>query len=429
MAESILQKDKNKMTWVHEVVMTRSPIFDRKKEVFAYELLFKANVQDALSSKASKTTGTTKIIPRGKGDPNINLKGVDSLIVTGLNSITGGKKAVIHFSAEMLLDELPLVFPNNMLGIEISEEAAHARNLKSTVQKLKNSGYLLFFNDTLYNEGDIALVRLADVIGVDFRSQGLNKRFSIFEDDVTRPRFLAKSVETPCDFSLANEKGYQYFQGDFFQKGDLIAIRNIPSYKINFMRILKEINKPQVHFDQVETILKKDVSITYKLLRFVNSAAFPIKTTVQSIRHALNLLGEIEVKKWLSFIVLSGIGTDKPVELVRQTIIRAKFCEAIAAALSLTTEMPNFFLMGMFSMVDAFLDRPITEILKDLPLDSYVKAALLGEPNRFRDVLQLVTDYEKGNWKPFGEKAEELKLEEHNIAILYLEAVEWGQFL
>ena len=145
--------------------------------------------------------------------------------------------------------------------------------------------------------------------------------------------------------------------------------------------------------------------------------------------HALNLLGEVEDKKWLSFIILSGIGTDKPHELVKQTVIRAKFCESLAKELNLTKEMPNFFLMGLFSMVDAFLDRPVDEILGELPLDSYVKAALLGKTNRFRDVLDLVTDYEKANWKPFGEMAEQLKLEEQKVASLYLDAIEWGHFL
>lgn len=406
--------------WVNNVIVTRSPIFDRKKEVFAYQLLFKSGSRDVFADK---------LLSRGKKSKKDDFKGVDSLMVTGLKTITGGKKAVINFSPEMLANNLPLVFPNDLLGVEITEDAPQGKQIKSSVQKLKNAGYLLFFNDLLFNQGEVGLVKLADVIGVDFRSGGLSKRSGLFDDDATKPRFMATGVETFTDYSVAADKGYQYFQGSFFQMGDVIAMRNIPSYKINFMRILKEINKPSIQFDEIEKILKKDVSITYKLLRFVNSASFGFKTSVQSIIHALNLLGEVEVKKWLSFIILSGIGTDKPQELVKQTIIRAKFCESLAKELNLIKEMPNFFLMGMFSLVDAFLDRPIDEILNELPLDSYVKAALLGKPNRFRDVMELVTDYEQANWKRFGEMAEHLKMEEQQIAALYINAVDWGRFL
>ena len=243
------------------------------------------------------------------------------------------------------------------------------------------------------------------------------------------PRFLARGVETSTDFELAAEAGYHYFQGDFFGKEDMISCRNIPSYKLNLMRILKEINKPSVQFDKIEKILQKDVSITYKLLRFVNSAFFGLKTTVQSIRHTLALLGEAEVRKYLSFIVLSSIGTDKPLELIRITIIRARFCEYIASELGFKSDLSNFFLMGMFSMVNAFLDRPMEDILADLPLVSPVKTALLGRPNHFRDVLELVKDYERGDWTHLHQMTRRLKIKEKKIAALYLDAVEWGTFL
>jgi EAL and modified HD-GYP domain-containing signal transduction protein len=206
-------------------------------------------------------------------------------------------------------------------------------------------------------------------------------------------------------------------------------VRSIPSYKINLIRILKEINKPTVHFNEIEKILKRDVSITYKLLRFVNSAAFGLKSTVQSIRHALTLLGEVEVRKWLSLIVLSGMGTDKPHELIRSAIIRAKFCESLAAALHYEKEMSSFFLVGMFSMVDAFLDRPMEEILDELPLKSDIKSALQGKPNRYRDVLELVLEHERGGWRNVNGVRGRLKLDEQKISTLYLEAVDRGKLL
>ena len=405
------------------IVMTRQPIFDRKKEVFAYELLFKSNLQQSLENRANPIPNTSK-----KNTPT-STGAIDSIFINGLKRLSKGKKAVINFDRDMLINKLPMVFPNELLGVEVTEESSTDNTLSQTIKKLKDKGYLLIVNNHLFNRGDLSLVKMADIVGVDFRSPGLQKRFSIFDNDPSRPRFMARSVETPSDYDTALNKGYQYFQGSFFNSVDLISIRSIPGYKMNLMRILKEINKPLVEFECIEEILKKDVSITYKLLRFINSSSFGFKTTVQSIHHALTLLGEAEVKKLLSLIVLSSVGTDKPQELVQCTLIRAKFSESIARELNYQNEVNNFFLMGMFSMVDAFLGRPMAEILEDLPLTPEVKASLLGTSNHYRDVLELVIDYENGNWEFFDRMAKKLKIEAHCVSDLYLDATEWGKLL
>jgi EAL and modified HD-GYP domain-containing signal transduction protein len=134
----------------------------------------------------------------------------------------------------------------------------------------------------------------------------------------------------------------------------------------------------------------------------------------------------MEVRKWLSLIVLSGTGTDKPQELLKSTIIRARFCETIAEQLKVPDDLSGYFLMGMFSMVEAFLDRPMTEILAELPLDAAIKAALMGEENRYRQVFDVVLDYERGDWRNFSRSAGKLELDEKKAVALYLEAVEWA---
>jgi EAL and modified HD-GYP domain-containing signal transduction protein len=329
----------------------------------------------------------------------------------------------------MILHRVPFLFPGETVGISLIEDIDQARTTPNILEMMKTAGYLVMIDDRLFNEGDIALVKLADIIGVDFRSQGIRKRFSIDENDPLKPRFLAKSVETPSDFDFAINLGYRYFQGEFFCTPNIVSIRNIPSYKINFMRILQEIHKPSVRFDQVEEILKRDISITYKLLRFVNSASFGLKTTVQSIRQALTYLGEVEVRKWLSMIILTGIGTDKPHELVVHTLVRARLCESIAEALHRQEKIPNYFLVGMLSNIDAFLDRPMDEIINDLPLDDEIKSALLGKSNLYRDVLDLVLDYETANWMNVSRDADKLNLDMTQIGNMYVDAVEWGKLL
>ena len=404
---------------MHEIMVSRQPIFNKKKDVFAYELMFKSDLPGSIKSMKDR---------KAAGDDS-SLTAIDSLLVNGLKRLSTGKRVVIHFNHQTLLSEFPLIFPSDLLGIEIREDADPENKVTEVVKKMKKAGYLVLVTERVYNEGEINLVKMADIIGVDFHSQGIQKRDSVLDGSPIPPRFLARGIENSSDFELAAEAGYHYFQGDFFSKEDMIPCRQIPSYKLNLMRILKEITKPSVQFDKIEKILQKDVSLTYKLLRFVNSAFFGLKTTVQSIRHALTLLGETEVRKFLSFIVLSSIGTDKPQELIRITIIRARFCESIASELDFKSDLSNFFLMGMFSMVNAFLDRPMDEILADLPLASPVKTALLGKPNHFRDVLDLVKDYERGNWVHLQQMTQQLKIKEKKVAALYLDAVEWGTLL
>jgi c-di-GMP-related signal transduction protein len=402
-----------------EIVVTRQPIFNKKKDIFAYELMFNSDLPGSIKNMKDRRAARN----------DSSFAAIDSILVNGLKRLSTGKRVVIHFNQQTLLSEFPMMFSSDLLGIEIRENADPENKVTQVVKKMKKAGYLILVTECVYNEGEINLVNMADIVGIDFRSLGIQKRVEVFDGNPNPPRFLARGIETAADFELALESGYHYFQGDFFCKEEMIFCRNIPSYKLNLMRILKEINKPSVQFDNIVKILQKDFSITYKLLRYVNSSFFGIKINVQSIRHALVLLGEAEVRKCLSFIALSSISTDKPLELIRIAITRARFCEYIALELGFKSDLSSFFLMGMFSMVNAFLDWPMDEILADLPLASPVKAALLGKPNHFRDVLELVKDYERGDWTHLHQMSRRLKIKEKKIAALYMDAVEWGTFL
>lgn len=399
---------------IPEILVTRQPIFDHKKEVIAYNLFFDQGLRERYSNVTVAE------------ERQITLKAADSFLLNGFKTLSGGKKVFVHFSPDMLISQLPLLFPHQLLGVEILDQPTTWYQMLKAVKKLKTSGYQLLLGDEALSRRDASMLRLADIIGCDFRSHHPKDCNILEEKEKKDIKMLAKGVETPADFETAAELGYQYFQGDFFCKADLIPVRNIPSYKITLLKLLKEINKPTVEFERIEELLKKDISITYKLLRFINSARFGLKTTVESIRHALNLMGEAEVRKWLSLIVLSGTGSDKPKELVTNTIVRAKFCESIAKEMNKEHDMPRYFLMGMFGSVDAFMDRPMAEILSELPLDEGVKDALLGLENHYRDVLDVVMDYERGDWRNFSHSARKLNLDEKIMVTLYLDAVEWA---
>ncbi|UCH97418.1 MAG: HDOD domain-containing protein, partial [Candidatus Aminicenantes bacterium] len=303
-------------------------------------------------------------------------------------------------------------------------------------ERIKQAGYLMVMDDFVFNEPFRQLLRFADIIKVDFLANSPEKRRSLAREAASQKLpLLAKKIETQTDYNEALELGFSYFQGFFFQKPDLVSRQEMPGYKLNYLHILRKIYSPVIELDDIEEIIKRDVSLTYKLLRFINSASFGFRVTVRSVRHALTLLGKREIKKWLTIIVMSGIGKEKPPELMNAAIVRARFCELIASRFTLhqetadTAEAADFFLMGMFSMIEAFLDRPMAEILEELPLVENVKLALLGKNDRFCPVLELVKAFEKAQWETVSQYTVQLNLDEEKLSRIYLESAEWAKFL
>lgn len=395
----------------NDIFVARQPVFDAGKNVFAYELLFRKGFHN-YASKFDTEYATIKVISNS--------------LIMGLERLTAGKKAFIKFNRQLLLGNVPRLFPVDRLGIEIQEGVLPEKSVIDTLTKMKATGYLLIMDDFTFEEKLRPLLQFIDIIKVDFLARDFDYRRRIIKKvNAGHIKFLAEKIETKEHFEEASKLGYHYFQGFFFQKPDVLSSREMPGYKFNYLQILKKTCDPDMPLEEIETILKHDVSLTYKLLRFINSASYSFKVTVRSIRHALVLLGKREVKKWLTLIALSGIGRGKPVELMNSTLIRARFCELIGQELKLKGETADFFLVGMFSMADGFLDRSMEDILADLPLDADIKSGLMGEKGIFRDVLNLVLTYERADWLEAARLAEEMKLGEGKIVSHYIESVHW----
>jgi c-di-GMP-related signal transduction protein len=395
--------------------IARQPIFDRKKQVYAYELLYR-----------SDPVNHARVID----DEYATLKVIADSLLIGLQRLTANKRAFIHFNYLLLIGQIPLLFPVDLLGIEFYERVIPEERLSRVLERIKTAGYLMVMDDFVFNEPFCPLLRFADMIKVDFLANSPGDIRLIAQKAASQKLILvAEKIETREAYEKAVELGFHYFQGFFFQKPDLVSRQEMPGYKLNYLRILKKIYNPVLELDEVEEIIKRDVSLTYKLLRFINSASFGFRVTVRSVRHALNLLGKREIKKWLTIIVMSGIGQQKPPELFNVAVIRARFCELIAAGFKLRQKPAQAFLTGIFSLVDALMDRPLVEILEELPLEEQVKAVLLGKEDPSASPLELVKSFEKAQWEEVARYSTQLKLEEKKLARLYLEAVEWARFL
>ncbi|HZK53413.1 MAG TPA: HDOD domain-containing protein [Desulfosporosinus sp.] len=393
-----------------ETFVARQPIIGRNEKIFAYELLFRQGNETSYSSvDGDKATGD--VIS-------------NSFLTIGIDTLTGGKRAFINFTASLLKNRIAYSLPKEYVGIEILENVEPDQEIILACKQLKEAGYLLVLDDFVFESKFQPLIELVDVIKVDFLNTDVQERRNIIRRVGSgKIKFLAEKVETRDEFEQALHMGYSYFQGYYFHKPVVISGKAIPMFKLNYLRLMGEINNPNVDFDKITSFIKGDVSLSYNLLKFINSSVFCFKTKINSIKQALVLLGLSEVRKWASMMVLQNLGEDKPNALIVNSVVRATFGEALALKTTLKHQASNIFLMGMFSLIDAFLDRPLVDVLAELPLTNEIKKALLGEDNTIRGFLDIIIAYEKGDWVDFSIHANKMNINESEVPNLYLKAL------
>ncbi len=229
-------------------------------------------------------------------------------------------------------------------------------------------------------------------------------------------------METESEFREARDLGYSYFQGYFFCRPSMLESREIPSNKVIHLQLLNAVAAPELHFGVIEGLLKQDPSLLYRFLRYLNSPVLGLRCEVHSVRHAIALLGENEFRRWASIFAIISMSAGKSPELVRTALTRGFFCEEFSASAGLGDKSSSLFLMGLLSIADALLDKPISEVLNTIPVTQEVKTALCGGANRFRDVYELLLALERAEWPQLSCVAARLGCEEEKISGSYISA-------
>ncbi len=396
------------------IFIARQPILDAQQKVYGYELLFRAGLDNAFRT-AEPNQASAKVM-------------TDGSLILSMEAISEGKLAFINITRDILLNDYISFLPSGLTAAEIPENIEPDAEVISACSRLRKAGYMLVLDDFVCGERYAELMNLADIVKVDFLTTPAEERRQV-PSRFTAPnvRFLAERVATHELFEQAISLGYTYFQGDFFSKPVIISSRDVPGFKLNYLHMLQELQWPDVNLPRLEGIIKRDMALSFKLLRYINSAYFGLSNKVTSILHAIRLLGPRQFKQWASLLVMASMGSDKPDELVVLALIRGRFCESLAPLLGMKQQSQELFLLGMFSALDAILGRPLEEILKDLPLSDEIKDALCGRPNRLRAVFDYALAYEKGDWESLNAKAAALGLDETGIPAVYLAAVHWAK--
>jgi c-di-GMP-related signal transduction protein len=396
-----------------EIYVARQPIFNKDKKLYGYELLFRDGFSNAFPD-IDDDTATSKLLS-------------NSFFSIGMNQLTSGKTAFINFPQRLLLNKMPLMFPSEKMIVEILEDVDPNEQVISACDDIAKAGYSLALDDFIFKSEMQPLIDLADIIKIDFMLTPIDEIQKIvnrFEGN--RIKWLAEKIETYEKFENALSMGFMYFQGYFFSRPEIISGKEIAPSKITLLHIVGEANKKDCSFEKLEKLINRDVSISYKFLRYINSAFFNRVCEISSIKHAIVLLGEMEVKRFISMVATAELASDKPDELVRTSIIRARLCELLGLHSQNGVDISELFLMGLFSLIDAMLDNNMEDIMQSLPLSKNIKQALLEEKGDLADYLKTVTSYESANWETFSSIISKININEKKLPEFYQEAVGWA---
>ncbi len=393
--------------------MARQPIFDQDRSVFGYELLFRSGPENVFCGM-DDNLATTALIN-------------DTMHVHDLPTLTDRRKCFINITKDILVQETYSFLPPELTVLELLETVEPDRELIQACQKAKSNGYTIALDDYMLEKKFECLLPVIDILKVEFLGLDDEQRAIAAAKSRTHGfQLLAEKVETHADFKQAQNLGYAFFQGFFFCRPEMIQERALPENEQSCMRLIEQLNQPEMNLDQLEEIIRQDLTLSYKLLKYLNSAAFGFRSKIESIKHAMVLLGDRQLRKWASVVALGSIAGRKPSELLVNSLVRARFCEQLADQLGLAARKGDLFMLGMFSILEALLDKPMKDLIAGMPLPEDIVATLTGESSPLSDILEIVLAFEQANWIRFGELVQSHQVEEKTICAAYSEAIVWA---
>ena len=390
--------------------VARQPIFDREEKVFGYELLFRDGLENAFTGDSDEASRAT----------------LDRSLLMGLDVLCDGRRALVNCTRDTLIKGLVMLLPSTTTVVEVLENVPADSEVIAACQSLKEAGYLIALDDYVADDQREALAEIADIIKVDLQLTTEEQRSALIARyGPWRCRMLAEKIETQVDFHRAREQGFVYFQGYFFRRPEMMNTRDLPANRLHFLRMLHEVSQPELNVPGLEKLIKAEAAVCYRLLRYLNSAVFGLKSEIHSVRHALSMLGEREVRRWVRLVAAVGAGQEKSSDLVLSALVRGRFGELLAPRVPHGES--DLFLLGLLSLIDAMLEVPMSEVLEKIPLDHETKAVLLGQASVLRPVYQLMLAHESGEWDAAANLCQGLRLDAEEVASYYWQAQQWAR--
>jgi len=390
----------------------RQPVFLRNMTVFGYEILFRSGFESAASFHDSDEA--TRVT-------------LDNSILWGLEQLCADKLALVNCTRSVVVNRLIELLPAAQTVVEVLEDVLPDDEVLEACRSLKEKGYRIALDDVTSLQAVEAYLPVADIVKVDFRLANRAAQAAMARELRRRGILaLAEKVEDREEHRAALQMGYELFQGFFFQRPEVVRRKNIELHS-NCFRLLRAAQEPELDLRLVEELIRSEPSLSLRLLHYLNSVAFAFRVRVTSIRHALSLLGEEETRKWLIVCAVTENCRSKPLELITWALLRARFCELTGD--ELVERAPGAFWMGMLSAFPALLETSLEDLLEHMPIDAAVSEALLGACGIHQDILQLMMNYERGDWGHCAEMAHKIRISEATVSAIYRESTHWAHRL
>lgn len=390
------------------IFIARQPIYDKNNQLIGYELLYRACDTTVAEFSDGKLASSQVIL--------------NSFLNIGFDGLVGSSQAFINITEDFILDDSLTPMFEKPTVLEVLEDIKPTAEVIKGIKRLKKNGYKIALDDFQYSPEYDELLSLADYVKVDVIKLTPNQIIQELEKLKKLPvKLVAEKVETPEMFAFCKEHDFDYFQGFYFCKPQLVNLKNIPANKLVILNLLKLLSRPNYDFNEVEKAISQDAVLTYKLLRYVNSAAFSGRKEIDSIREALALVGGDKIKKWITLFLMVKLTEGKPQALLITALVRARMCELLEEAS--THNDGEMFTIGLFSLLDAIMDTPLEDLLDDLTLSTEVKMAILDHEGDKGKLLDNVINYEKGQWVYLTSQG----VDAEAYFSCYMEAVKWTE--
>ena len=395
--------------------LARQPILNRARELFAYELLFRSSLQNSCDGLDLELASNSVL---------------DTSFLIGFEKITAGRPMFINCPRDFLLRGYVSLFPRKSVVIEILETIRPDQQVVDACRRLKQAGYSIALDDFVDSPDWAPLVEIADIIKVDFRLTDRQEQSAIVSRYAGKNiRLLAEKVETQEEFAAGTEMGYSLFQGYFFCRPEIMQHHDLPSFKLAYLELLQAATAPEFDIKKLALNIKHEPSLTFRLLRYLNSAAFGLNSEIHSVAHALSLLGERELRKWIAVVSIGVLADGKPDELMIVPLVRGRFCELLAPLAGMPGHASDLFLMGLLSVMDAILDQPLDSVLAQLPVRAEIKDGLQARAGSYWQLLEIATAHERADWEKVSALVSETGMNEEKVSSLYVSAVDWSTAL
>ncbi|WP_412500244.1 EAL and HDOD domain-containing protein [Vibrio cyclitrophicus] len=394
--------------------VARQPILNRNKNTLGYELLFRDGERNAYPAHIESNRATYRLI-------------VENFLSVGLNPSISSSRCFINFPYQSLIRRLPLSLPKDKVVVEILETCKPTDELLDAVKELYQAGYMIALDDFTSTPEWERFLRYTHIVKLNIMQMGLDEACDLVKAHQGKKfSFLAERVETEQEFKQAKEAGFKFFQGYFFSKPQIIKTKYISPEQVIAMELFQEVCKPDVDFQRVESIVAKDVALSYKLLRFVNTMSPRLEVTISSFRQALVYLGQEKLKMFVSLAVASYVSDKKPKELYGLSLQRAQFCQRMSRYQAFAGHTEQAFMIGLFSLLDALLDLSLENLVEQLPLCKSIKVALLRREGPYGTLLALEESFEHADWQQIDEHCADLGLNVEQVKTELTEARRWS---